>query len=120
MVGIRHTPSTPGTDISKSANYGADHTIDAGVIGSTELADGSVTFGKLATNMRFYRYVVSGTSPITFNHLIGQAPTGVVATPKAVQPYTWAYDTTATQIKIYHNAVGSLTFSVIAWVTNYP
>lgn len=119
MPAIKHQGGS-GRDISRSAEYDKDHVIDSGVIGSTELADGSVTFGKLATSVRFYRYVVSGTSPITFNHLIGQEPTGVVATPKAVQPYAWSYNTTSTQIKIYHNAVGSLTFSVIAWVTNYP
>jgi hypothetical protein len=46
---------------------------------------------------------------------MGQTPIGVVATPNALQPYAWAYTADATNIKIYHNAAGSLKFSVIAW-----
>jgi len=145
MADIKHKTRAPGTNIKSSAVWAEAHEIEGGAIGTTELADGSVTTAKIAsnavtnvkmaddsvdtaelvddavTNAKFapadlYFFVQSGTSPITFAHGIGQAPTGVVATPNALQPYVWSYDKDATNIKIYHNAVGSLTFSVIAWV----
>lgn len=64
-----------------------------------------------------YNFVKSGRSPITFAHGIGEAPTGVVATVKAVQPYIVSCNWDATNIIIYHNAAASLTVSVHAWVT---
>ncbi len=63
-----------------------------------------------------YRFVQAGTSPITITHGIGQAPTGVVATVKGVQPYAIGVNWSATNITVYHSAIGSVTVSVIAWV----
>ena len=116
MAGIKHATRVAGTNIKSSAVWAEDHEIEGGAIGTTGLADGSVTNAKLAQEARFYRFVKSGTSPITFLHNMGQVPTGVVATPNAVQPYAWSYDKNATQIKIYHNSFGSLTFSIVAWI----
>jgi len=144
MAGIKHKTRAPGTNIKSSAVWGEDHEIEAGAIDAdalasnavtevkiaagsvttdkiaddavttAKIADDSVTNDKLATKMYFF--VKSGTSPITFAHNIGQEPTGVVATPNALQPYSWSYDKDATNIKIYHNGFGSLTFNIIAWV----
>jgi len=143
MAGIKHATRAAGTNIKNSAVWGEDHEIEGGAIGSTEIADGSVTTGKIADNAvtnakmaddsvdtaeivddavtlaklgELYFFVKSGRSPITFAHGIGETPTGIVVTPNAVQPYAWSYDADGTNIKIYHNAVGSLTFSIIAWV----
>lgn len=63
-----------------------------------------------------YRFVRAGTSPIIITHGIGQAPTGVVATVKGAQPYAVGVNWNATTITVYHNAAGSVTVSVIAWV----
>lgn len=53
----------------------------------------------------------SGRSPITVAHGLGGSPSEVFLTPYAVQPYAFAYNKDATNIYIYHNAAGSLTFS---------
>ena len=116
MPGILHKTRAAGTKINTSAVWAEAHEVEGSAIGTTEIADGSVTAAKLASDARFYRFVKSGTSPITFLHNMPAEPTGVVATPRALQPYAWSYDKNATQIKIYHNAVGSLTFSIVAWI----
>jgi len=116
MPSILHKTRAAGTNIKAPAVWQEAHEVEGGAIGTTEIADGSVTNAKLSEEAKVYKFVRSGTSPITFLHNMGQTPTGVVATPNALQPYAWSYDKNATQIKIYHNAVGSLTFSIIAWI----
>lgn len=116
MAGIKHATRAAGTKINTTAVWAEDHEIEAGAIPAGAIPDGEIPAAKLASDARFYRYVKSGSSPITFAHGIGETPTGIVVTPNAVQPYAWSYDADGTNIKIYHNAVGSLTFSIIAWV----
>lgn len=104
MADILHKTRAPGTNIKSSAVWAEAH----------EVENGAITADMLEYPMYFF--VKSGASPITFAHGIGKKPTGVVATPNALQPYAWSYDADATNITIYHNAFGSLTFSIIAWV----
>jgi len=132
MAGIKHKTRAAGTIINTSAVWGEDHEIEAGAIDTTALADGAVTTAKIAADAvttskiaddavtkaklgEIYFFVKTGKSPITFAHGMGTTPKGVVATPNALQPYAWSYDADVTNIKIYHNAAGSLTFSIIAW-----
>ena len=61
------------------------------------------------------RVNVTGVSPITYAHGQGSEPDNVTLGINASQPYTASYTKDATNIKIYHNAAGSLTISIDAY-----
>lgn len=76
----------------------------------------SLTVGTgMTTISKLKLFTASGSNPIVVTHGMGSAPK-IIVSANALQPYALAWNSDATNITIYHNAAGSLSVSIIAWV----
>jgi hypothetical protein len=91
-------------------DYVSQTDITAQTIESALTLNGKITFKYIKTG------TATGSNPITVAHGLSGTPQIVTLGAKALQPYALAWNADATNIKIYHNAAGSLT---VTWYAEY-
>lgn len=121
-TGITGKPNNAAYDVSADVwnqhvgDYVSQTDTTAQSIVSALACNGNLSVGSgMTTISKLKLFTASGSNPIVVAHGMVSTPK-VVVSANALQPYALGWDSDATNITIRHNAAGSLSVSIIAWV----